>query len=146
MHSYTYTVSIAAPASKVWSFLGNFETYATWNPFITAVRADARPYASEMVVRMDQKWSPTEDCVDDKITLEMYDPTAMTWQMIYVKNFFGHASYNARVKPNGDMSTDVEMKVLMGGVMRIVGHFVKKNFDAGFPAMLEALKQVAEKS
>jgi hypothetical protein len=93
----TYTISIAAPASKGWSFLGNFDTYSAWNPYFFAVRAD-QPYASGMVLHVDQKWG-NKDCLDDKITLTVYDPATMSWQMHFANNILAQASYVVRVKP-----------------------------------------------
>jgi hypothetical protein len=140
--SVSAAIDIAAPASRVWSILTDFERYPEWNPFTVSVETSLA--IGEPVV-MDVRLPGKRPSVRTEWVNHVDEGRAFAWGMHMVRPGWLTANRHQRVEPRGEGRCRYETSDDMSGwLVPVVMAFYGRSMRLGFESVARALKQRAE--
>lgn len=136
------SITIQAPAEKVWATLLDFQSYAEWNPFIRSIQGEATVGTYlENTLHLDGQ----KPQVFRPEVLRVEEEKEFRWRgKLFVKGLFDGEHYFL-LKSVDEQTTQLIhgehfSGLLSAVIMRMIGDQTQK----GFHAMNEALKQRCE--
>ncbi|HEX9758841.1 MAG TPA: SRPBCC domain-containing protein [Nitrospiria bacterium] len=137
-------IEIAAPPTKVWSILTDFDNWKNWNPIVTQA-SGAPSLGSELSVTMcgkdgkdAQKYMP--------IITDFEEPKFFRWRAKMMAEFLFTNDKVFELEETGSGTRLIHKELFSGMMVPLMWSF----FDKGVPPMLksmnDALKKLAEKS
>jgi hypothetical protein len=140
MKAIDTSIEIAAPPSRVWEVLMDFQSYPHWNPFITSISGAAR-VGEKLSVRIQppgksgMKFKPTVLVADSQRELR--------WKGKVLVNGLFDGEHHFRLEPMGDGTKFYQGEQFTGLLVPLLtGTF--QATEQGFKAMNERLKRRAE--
>lgn len=143
MREIQTAIKINAPAEKVWGILMDFDKYPEWNPFIISIIG--RPKLREKLKVTIQPNDSKPMVFKPKVTmLKRNERFAWLGQLFMTGLFDGHHMFE--IEDNHDGSVEFIHKEQFNGLLvPLFWKSLQTNTKAGFDAMNQKLKELAEK-
>jgi hypothetical protein len=141
-HEITTTVSIAAPAQRVWSVLLDFARYPEWNPFIRSIEGTPSE-GSALKVRIQSPGGKAMTFAP--VVLLNAAGRELRWKGKLVLRGLFDGEHYFRLAPGGAGSTAfTHGERFTGLLVPLLRSALDRDTRPGFEAMNRALKQRAE--
>lgn len=135
------SIDIDAPPERVWSILMDFETYPSWNPFITSIEGDQRVGG-----KLKAQLSPPDGkAMTFKPAVQVFEEgTELTWlgRVLLPGIFDGRHTFRVEARDGG--STFIQREQFTGIISGLLMRFIGEDTEKGFHLMNQALKERAE--
>lgn len=134
-------IIIHSGPEKIWKILTDFHAYPTWNPFITDIRGNLEE-GSQIQVRIEPNRG--KSMIFKPVVLSKKENKELKWlgKLIFKGIFDGEHHFELIDHKNG--TTRLIQSEEFSGFL--VPFFNLKNTEAGFRAMNQKIKELAEKS
>ena len=137
-------IEIAAPVTKVWSILTDFDNWKGWNPIVDQASGVASP---------GSKLSMTLRCGDGKegnkympVVTNVEDPKSFRWRATMMAGFLFTNDKVLELEETGSGTRLVHIEAFSGILVPLLWGKMEKSIAPMLESMNDALKIKAEKS
>ena len=135
------TITIAAPAERVWAILTDFGAYAQWNPFLEQASGSA-VVGSRLTIRFHP---PGSRATTLRPTVLSADPgRELRWRGRVLLPGLLDAVHHFTIEPDGPNRVKFTQHETFSGLLLPLFGATLRNGERGFAAMNQALKTRAE--
>ena len=131
------SITINAPAEKVWSILIDFENYSKWNSFITSISGELK-IGNKLEVKL-------QGMVFRPVILRFNENTELKWLgHLWFKGLFD-GLHKFQLIDNGNGTTNFEQSEEFSGILvKLFSKSLDSKTKLGFETMNYELKKIAE--
>lgn len=133
---------IQATPSKVWSILTDFESYASWNPFIKSI--SGKPHQGEKIVAHIVPPGQSGMTFQPRLLTVKTNQELRWLGHLFIPGLFDGEHIFELYENTDGTTTFVQRELFTGILVPLFKNMLDKNTYAGFTAMNQALKQRAE--
>jgi len=136
-------IEISASAERVWEILSDFESYPSWNPFVTRVDGEPKEGARLKI------WVQLPDAkmmTFTPIVLKANANEELRWAGTMPLNLFRGEHFYVIQKITDDKILFIHGEIFSGWLVRLIWSTRGKKIAKGYTLMNEALKKWAEDS
>lgn len=140
--SFETEILINASANRVWNIISDVGSYADWNPFVTSVTGT---FEVGRRVRVVTKPPKGPAFTFRPYVVELERPKELAWhgRFFFDPVFSGH--HYMRIEPQGEgVVKFIHGERFGGALVPLLWRSLNSNTRAGFEAMNEAVKKLAE--
>ena len=138
------TITINAPASKIWEILMNFNEYPKWNPFILKIEENK---SKNDTLSVQIKSGDNKNMVFQPKILKKEIEKEFRWiGHLYVKGLFDGEHYFILEREGKEKTKFIHGESFSGIMSSFILKMIKEDTIKGFQSMNLALKERAEKN
>lgn len=141
-HRTEHRLEIAAPPELVWDFIADFEGWAEWNPLYVETRGRAEPGER---IRFAVKLEGLKPSKGSAVVVTVKAPELLEYRMSNLGGLVKIRRYIAVEEISPTRCAVLNAEVMSGPVGTVIYRAVGHKVAAGFAAMNEALRNMAER-
>ncbi len=136
-------IEINASAERVWEILSDFESFASWNPFVTYVKGEAKEGAT---LKINVQPPDAKPMTFTPIVLKAEPNKELRWVGTMPMNLFRGEHFYIIEPINEDKVLFIHGEIFSGWLVRLIWLTQGRKIAAGYTLMNEALKKRAEEA
>ena len=136
-------IEINASAERVWEILSDFESFASWNPFVTEVKGEAKEGA---ILNINVQPPGAKMMTFTPTVLKAEPNEELRWVGTMPLNLFRGEHFYVIQKISDDKVLFIHGEIFSGWLVRLIWSMQGKKIAAGYILMNEALKKRAEEA